>query len=344
MTARENCLPLNSRLGFVIFPGRVWSPFLLSLANSRYHYQVHDASSFGKSLTLESVVLLPRSRLPLSWLDVSLENPDVQAGQLFMANIPDLEDDLSAQREPVVLVARFSHDSGLCVIERVKRGIYAVCRLARWVEEGDLFVAAKGWRRSGASTQEARDEFSGDNSTGEWWEVAKIDDNAVFEFGSSAKGIMLDVSLVFDSRAEDLAGAEGADDSHLSVAQSYDVFQDRKNHSSSDLALLENSFGASQDVPTPPEEQEIGAQPFPSTSFDDAVDNNIQDPMQSPDELLDGLRRQYLEALYASKVRIVLLPSKVTAANVPEDVRCVLCKRSVDTLSYGLSIIKRRFH
>ncbi|KAJ9389641.1 hypothetical protein DTO063F5_2134 [Paecilomyces variotii] len=259
------------------------------LSASQFTIRVHDASSFGKSLTLESVVLLPRSRLPLSWLDVSLENPDIQAGQLFMANIPDLEDDLSSQKEPVVLVARFSHDSGL---------------LARWVEEGDLFVAAKGWRRPDASTQEARDEFSRDNSTGEWWEVAKIDDNAVFEFGSSAKGIMLDVSLVFDSRAEDLAGDEGADDSHLSVAQSYDVFQDRKNHSSSDLALLENSFGASQDVPTPPEEQEIGAQPFPSTSFDDVVDNNTQDPMQSPDELLDGLRRQYLEALYASKTSV----------------------------------------
>ncbi|KAL1885606.1 hypothetical protein Plec18167_001101 [Paecilomyces lecythidis] len=274
------------------------------LRTSQFTIQAHDASPFGKSLTLESVVLLPRSRLPLSWLDVSWESPDVRAGQLFMANIPDLEDDLYGHKEPVVLVARFSHDSQLCIIERVKRGIYAVCGLARGVEEGDLFVAAKGWRRPDAATQEVRHEFSEDAGRGEWWEAAKVDDNAVFEFDSSAKGIMLDVSLVFDSGGENPADDDGLVDSQLSVSQSYDVFQDGRNQSFSDLAVLENSFTASQDVPTPPGEPEAGTQPILSTSFDDGGIMNVQESVQSAEELLDGLRNQYLDALYASKTSV----------------------------------------
>jgi hypothetical protein len=223
----------------------------------------------------------------------------------------------------------------------VKRGIYAVCSLADWVEEGDLFVAAKGWRRPEDSDQETKHKISKDNNKGEWWEAAKIDDNAVFEFGSSTKGIKLDVSLVFGSRTEITAGEDGANTSQLSLAQDHDELQDIRSQPSSDPALMENSFAASQDVPTPPEEQDSGMPSLHLTSFDGEGNSNILEATQSPEELLDGLRHQYLEALYTSKVRVALTLSKIAETDRQEDIRCVLCKRSSDALSYCVSIVQR---
>src|SRR5438034_5409210 len=64
-------------------------------------------------------------------------------------------------------------------MERVKRGVYAICGLGSWVEEGDLLVASKNWQ-CGLTNPRSRDvsmvEVSGHEVESDWIERARIDD------------------------------------------------------------------------------------------------------------------------------------------------------------------------
>lgn len=80
-------------------------------------------------------MLLPRSCLPLAYLDIGISNGSGQDSRLFAAHIPALEDaagDRNPHKPPCVLIAECNGRSTYA-IERVRRGIYAQCRLSCWV-------------------------------------------------------------------------------------------------------------------------------------------------------------------------------------------------------------------
>ncbi|KAI5287296.1 hypothetical protein KEM54_006091 [Ascosphaera aggregata] len=125
-----------------------------------------DSKEIG-SVTLKPIALIPRARIPLSWLDpCSNAGRRIGSGRLFSADIPVLEKPLHTRKEPITLAARLSTSKSissgvpakssssssissepaskedLYVLERVTKGIYAACALGSWVETSDLHAAA----------------------------------------------------------------------------------------------------------------------------------------------------------------------------------------------------------
>lgn len=261
------------------------------LATSSIVIRAHSASLSDEPLILEPITALPRTRLPLSWLDdTPASRSDEQPGGLFTADIPTLEIDLRTNTEPTVLAVHLIPNGGLYIIERVKRGIYSLSKLARWVHEGNLVVAAKGWH--GTNTAEvdgvAVDETGAISDGVDWWQIAQIDGSlSDVEMGEESAG--LDVAVVFGPSESDLGNTET---SFVGVVE----------HRSHSLAPSRSFDAAEGDSFLLPESQGLGDV---TTAMDvDVVDSNVVDVQQSPEELLDGMRDHYLQALYVSKTSV----------------------------------------
>ncbi|KAL2003937.1 hypothetical protein VTN02DRAFT_1456 [Thermoascus thermophilus] len=270
---------------------------------SSFSIRAHASSPSDRALTFEPIVLLPRWRLPLSWLDVSSGSSPIQPGHLFVANIPDLENDLAERGESRVLTARLTSDGGLYVIERVKRGIYALCNLGHWVGEGDLFVAAKAWSSYAGAERPPLYGSSDAGNTVNWRDAAKIEEGAL-NVGSSTKWAGLDVSVAFgpgEKAAAHPGSTDTAHDGH--PADSEDVGH-KSGLPPAGPVPMARSFSTEGGAPTPPEEQGDAALRLSRTSLGGDESLNASDAVQSPEELLDGLRSQYLEALYISKTSV----------------------------------------
>ncbi|EEH45777.1 uncharacterized protein PADG_01927 [Paracoccidioides brasiliensis Pb18] len=304
---------------------------------SAFTIRPHGSSQLSEThLILVPLALIPRSRLPLSWLDPCPRSSQrIQSGRLFVSNIPTLEQDLQQQQrqeqrrlEPVVLAARLVGSEGTAprsrvarnagvreefyVVERVKRGIYAVCALGSWVVEGDLMVAAKGLRNengvgSCAFLQGSKEEdiIVDDKGEWDWLEKAKIFDpvdSGVWDKRKAAK-----VSLAFESGpckeksvptlspetsgVSSIAELDSAHDEQLDLGDISVVEADAQH--SSQLADPLLTLGTA--TPIDLQASEAG---FPSCESAQPEVN------QSPRELLDILRSQYLEALYISKTSV----------------------------------------
>lgn len=204
-----------------------------------------------------------------------------------MADIPALETDLRVRAEPTVLAVRLVMNGGLYVVERVKRGIYSLSRLARWVHEGDILVAVKGWHGPReVDTDVAADEESCSVESGvDWWQVARIDE-PLSELG-------LDVATVF--------GPSGACHEEPSFV---DVLEHRSQ------VLAPASSGVDGGSVETVDVQGAGD----PVETDGSINFNGADVQQSLDELLRGMRGHYLQALYISKV-FLLRPGFLTTTD-----------------------------
>lgn len=192
-----------------------------------------------------------------------------------------------------MLTARLAAHGGLYVIERVKRGIYSLSRLAPWVQDDHVVVAVKGWQ----GTQAAQMNIEVDEDVGSvpdalnWWQAAQIEEPpSDLGLGDEFAGLQVDV--VF--------GPSDGDTVHNEPS-----FVDALEHRSHSLAPASKSFNT-----------ELGSSFGALDSQDfrglDAMDVDLYqangpDSMQTPEELLGGMRDQYLQALYVSKVRTFLM-------------------------------------
>ncbi|CAG8244196.1 unnamed protein product [Penicillium nalgiovense] len=261
------------------------------LATSSIVIKAHSASLSDEPLILEPITALPRTRLPLSWLDdTPASRSDEQPGGLFTADIPTLEIDLRARTEPTVLAVRLVPNGGLYIIERVKRGLYSLSKLARWIHEGNLVVAAKVWHGTGAAevNGEAVDETDAIPDGFDWWQVAQIDE-PLSDVEMSERSAGLDIAVVFGSSESDVGNIET---SFVGVVE----------HRSQSL-VPSRSFDADEGGSfLLPESQGLGD--VAAAMEVDGVDSNVVDVQQSPEELLDGMRDNYLQALYVSKTSV----------------------------------------
>lgn len=204
--------------------------------------------------------------MPFSWLDPSSTLAQIRSGSLFVADIPALEN-RDASAPPVVLAARLSGDAGVYVIERVKAGIYSLSKLGAWVGEGEILVAAKGGL--GVKYPSSSAGSVAGREGGAWWESARVEDPSS---GLGASSALFDASLVF-----------GADEAKPGLL---DPALERRSSSDANLLTpLESSQGKGEAAIS----EDVGGPP---------------DSLQSPQELLDALREQYLQALYVSKVSL----------------------------------------
>ncbi|EEH40924.2 hypothetical protein PAAG_02900 [Paracoccidioides lutzii Pb01] len=305
---------------------------------SAFTIRPHGSSQLSEThLILAPLALIPRSRLPLSWLDPCPRSSQrIQSGRLFVANIPTLEQDLQQQQqqrqeqrrhEPVVLAARLVGSEGAAlrsrvarnagvreefyVVERVKRGIYAVCALGSWVVEGDLMVAAEGFQNenglsSCAFLQGSKEEdIVDDKGEWDWLEKAKIFDPV--DSGVWVKRKAAKVSLAFESepckkKSVPTLSPETSGVSSISeLASTYDEQLDLR-----DISVVEADAQHSSQLADPlltlgtatPIDLQAPEAGFPSCESAEPKVN------QSPRELLDILRSKYLEALYISKTSV----------------------------------------
>ncbi|KAL3449517.1 DNA replication regulator SLD3-domain-containing protein [Aspergillus insuetus] len=243
--------------------------------------RAHAASLSDDPYVLEPIAVIPRLQLPFAWLDAPSALSQIQSGSLFVANIPALE--AESQAEPAVLVVRLTSDAGLYVIERVKRGIYALTKLVRDVEEGDIQVVVKALSHrvnSGLAPCTPRKHV--DNApAGEWWRLAQVEDPAP-DLSVAIPAKRAKVDFVF--------GVPGTTDQGDEPLKGMWPVDPMDRSSSCDLRMLS----------VPPETQDH-VEPVVSN---EVGKGKVQEIGQSPLELLDGLKEQYLQALYITKASV----------------------------------------
>lgn len=99
------------------------------------------------SSTLVPRLLIPRSCLPLAFLDVQGTAEGIHKTRIFSAEISSLEASLSPKQHgtgPVILIAQFNVTPCLYAVEHVRSGIYALCKLGAWVKLKDLEMLVLG--------------------------------------------------------------------------------------------------------------------------------------------------------------------------------------------------------
>lgn len=182
---------------------------------------------------------------------------------------------------------RLAANGGLYVVERVKRGIYSLSRLARWVHEGDVVVAVKGWQapRDVGMDMKIDDEFVAVPDALNWWQAAQIEEPAS-DLGLGDEFAGLQVAVVFGPSE----GQNGSEESS---------FVDVLEHRSQSLAPVSKGAETGGGPSGLLDSQGSGA----GEAMD--IDGVEPDMKKSPEQLLNGMRDHYLQALYISKVRML---------------------------------------
>ncbi|KAI2900604.1 hypothetical protein CBS76997_1393 [Aspergillus niger] len=226
---------------------------------------------------LTPITTLSRNAIPFSWIDFEPREHKVQnAGlqgwcNIFVGDIPVLENEHAGD---TVLAVRVVGEAGVWMVERVKRGVYALMRL-RGVGEGEVVVAAKASAGSAFpfSFSSGMEQRRGRKDVGEWWEVAKIEDPEPVVLGKRGRSVA-DVEVVFGHVFEETHARETQDE------------------------MLRSDEGSEGPVLLG-----VGEQSGDVTATAAAGEQDVE-VTQSPQELLDGLREQYLQALYVSKTSV----------------------------------------
>ncbi|KAF3895882.1 DNA replication regulator Sld3 [Trichophyton interdigitale] len=237
--------------------------------------------------SLYPIALIPRSRIPLSWLNTCLSPPRrIRPGSLFTANIPALEQSLSGENASTVLAAAISDTverhygevpKEYYVVERVKRHVYAICPLRGEVQEADLAVASKC---GGVQDEFGPVQFPSDPFT-DSLEFAVIPDIDLFQ-----EILAQDVSFAFE------------DPPHGGTVSSQ---ADRTG--SSPNTALQSPAVATEESPKEGDDIELGIN-LPAEYFVESQMLPQTNTVNNTEDMLSTLKIQYLEALYISKTSV----------------------------------------
>lgn len=245
-------------------------------SRKRKHTDVEPENHIGEAFTVESHLslpsakaqklvprlLLPRSCLPLAYLDPFRGTDDLPSSTLFSAHIETLEESVHEDRwtnQPTVLIVQSAIDEGLFAVERVQGGIYAMCRLGDWVTVNTLErmqtipidIAPQPKRN-----RQEQPGLPGDN----WWGTAAIGSRREHKYD---RGKKIDVEKTRGMRLC-LQGPP-----HTPTAPSQ-IFQET-------------------------------SQPVSQDQTQNVLTGMVEEAAQNPEEVLKMVRDQYQEALYASK-------------------------------------------
>ncbi|KAM5478612.1 hypothetical protein MaudMau93_008085 [Microsporum audouinii] len=244
-------------------------------------------SRLDKPHTLYSIALIPRSRLPLSWLDTCPSPPrSIRPGSLFTANIPALESSLCGDNSATVLAARISDSINLdgskeyFVVERVKRCIYAICALRIGIRETDLIVASKG---SGMPDEYCSSQISSDLLTDCLEHAAITDLDSLQEMPVHSRQA---VSFAFGNTPQATSMSDQAGGSEMSHDTTFSL----------PVIVTEKD-------PKTEGKIELGIN-LPAEYFADNQNLSQTHTVSNAEEMLSTLKTQYLEALYISKTSV----------------------------------------
>ncbi|TAQ88486.1 hypothetical protein B7494_g3206 [Chlorociboria aeruginascens] len=105
-------------------------------------HQPFRPQGFVRPRSLQPLILLPRSQLRLSYIDIAPSNNILPQSRLFESHIKILELEERMGSQPTVLIARLDDGMTLYVVEREDRGLYVICQLGSWVNLQQLRAAA----------------------------------------------------------------------------------------------------------------------------------------------------------------------------------------------------------
>lgn len=113
-----------------------------SLRKSLTENQPYPSTTIVKPRVLQPLLLLPRSQLPLSFLDITPFHNGLAQSRLYETDIKILELEERMGSQPVVLIARLDDGKSLYAVEREQRGLYVLLHLGSWVDMQQLKAAA----------------------------------------------------------------------------------------------------------------------------------------------------------------------------------------------------------
>ncbi|KAH0544099.1 hypothetical protein FGG08_001717 [Glutinoglossum americanum] len=236
----------------------------------------HPGSIPNTPQILEPILIIPRSHLPLSYLDYAAGSTTIPTARLFSAHIKKLESRILGDgvgKDPVVLIARAETDRSLYAIEWVSKGIYALCGLGGWVRE-EALLGATLCPRDGSLPAIMDHGTAAKDSM--WWMIARVNP-------------LLPSAVESQSKRADTKGAPAV---LLSMKHGKPIVPFEPPY------LQENSGSGSQ-----------GDQPK------GIAITQSPEPMESPaatgqsaQQIFDMIRTQYLETLYISKASLAYFP------------------------------------
>ncbi|KAH7383603.1 DNA replication regulator SLD3-domain-containing protein [Cadophora sp. MPI-SDFR-AT-0126] len=112
------------------------------LLRDKFVVRPYPSSGFVKSQSLQPLMLLSRSDLPLSSIDILSTAKGLANSRLFETHVKILELEERMGSQPSVLIARLDDTRTLYAVERESRGLYVLLRLGSWVNLQELRAAA----------------------------------------------------------------------------------------------------------------------------------------------------------------------------------------------------------
>ena len=103
--------------------------------------QPYPSGESVKTRKLQPLLMLPRSQLPLSSLDL-ISPSALPKSRLFETHVKILELEGRMGSQPMVLIARLDDDRTMYAIEREDQGLYVLCQLGSWVDLHQLKASA----------------------------------------------------------------------------------------------------------------------------------------------------------------------------------------------------------
>ena len=139
---------------------------LFGKAYAHSRIQPYPSTAFSKPHALQPLILLPRSQLPLSSLDVGSTTNPLPQTRHFETHVKILELEERMGSQPMVLIARLDDGRTLFAVEREDPGLYVLCQLGSWVKLEGLRAAAIvskqepriGLQRRSGSSRESQEE------------------------------------------------------------------------------------------------------------------------------------------------------------------------------------------
>ncbi|ROT36952.1 hypothetical protein SODALDRAFT_335169 [Sodiomyces alkalinus F11] len=268
--------------------GRQGSSALEHLLKPSIVVRPHPPDVLAKPCTLQPILLLKRRHLPLSLLDLSSPHGNLHSSRFYESHIKilDLEDRMAV--EPSVLIARNEATRVIYAIERSDAKLYTVCKLGSWVDVLELSSAATVSNRQllRPGRPALADMPTAPLTTPHLHKEQKQKRLAIEALQSVVRkrGRSQSVSALEIARAEKRSMCDNGrpsppTSSNLDTPEDSDM---PRNHT------------GPQDIDT------LEHQPPDATVPGDSATSELRVPT-TPDDVLDRLRAQYMDALYASK-------------------------------------------
>jgi len=237
------------------------------------------------STTLSPLLVIPRSCLPLAFLDLAGNFNRAPGTQLFSARLSALDSVLQGNfsDHPVLIARACSVPATLYAIERVDTGLYALCSLGNWVtiEALEQLQAASA---NVIAPKKPRHERV-DPQDSDWWRDLAIKDDGAVQLESRRRETEIPRNVRLCLKARPAAENRPV----------LDTLQLPLSITREPIHMIVDGYTN-------------GASHEPSTQTTEGLTNEEQScllPIQSTEDVLSMLRSQYQENLYISKVRLL---------------------------------------